>query len=423
MSDAQTIDHDEHEQQLQAGADQAEQQTEPPSKPVPAVIEPEAAPIIARRELVPVRSTGAAPMNLQQQIDFAQSMAKAVISLPSHLRGNVGDCLAILDISSRAGLSPYMVANKTYVQNERLCFESQLFHAFLVQSGLIIGDLEVSYDGEGPKRTCTVVGILKSDRKPRSYTSPPLEKLHPGFTEKNGRKWVKGSPLWEKKPDVQLFYDTSRDWTRIYAPTATLGMYTPDEMIETPLGPEGAIEVREVSPDLHERLKGTDRTEGHKPGHAENELSNVAAGGAAEIKPAAAKQRAKGTAPAAKAGSRRARRAERATGQPKAEATAAPAEDEKEQKEAKTPKVEEKSPIQKQAEANQDFVPNGQPKTGAEYFGYARSWIMGSTNADDAEARWDGERDMRDELGVALKRRHELEKLLFDAIKELRGKE
>lgn len=416
-----TIDHDANEHP------EADQQPEAQTTVAEALPENEpTTPLRTRAEMVPV-SQGAAPTNLGQQIDFAQYMARADFAVPPHLRRNPGACLAVLDISTRAGLSPFMVANKTYVQNDRLCFESQLFHAFLTQSGLLVGDLDVEYEGEGLERTCTITGILKSDRKPRRHTSPPLGKLHPGYSTKNrdGKelKFVKGSPLWDKKPDVQLFYDTSRDWTRLYAPTATLGMFTPEEMLETPLGAEGAIEVHEVDSTLHARLQGSNRSEeGHTPGHAAKELANVAAGGkTAKIEPATTKAARSAPVTPKKHTGRAARRAKRTSEPAKAKATPQP--------KPEKPAAPAKSATQHKAELEQANAPNGLPKTNAEYWPYAIKWIdapvppkvTADDHAGNLEARWDGETHLRDELSVPIPRRKEIEKHLITRCKELRA--
>jgi hypothetical protein len=204
----------------------------------------------------------------------------------------------------------------------------------------------------------------------------------------------------------------------MFAPTATLGIYAPEEFVEHPIGPEGAITVSDVDPSLHERLKGTDRTEGHKPGQAIAELANVAAGGTIEIKankskPGKAAKAAKEPNPP-KQGRRAAKRAQRTQQTPKASAPTRAKQDQK----APEP---EKSPIQRKAELEQAAAPNGQPKTGVEYWGFARDWIIAADNADNIEARWDGERDMRDDLGVSLKARRDLEKLLATRLTELKG--
>lgn len=431
--DSKTIEHNQNEPQRQAEAEQQAPKPTALAEPMPE----QGSPLKQRAEMVVVGSTGAAPVNLGQQIDFAQYMARASFAVPPHLRDNPGACLAVLDIATRAGLSPFMVANKTYVEGDRLAFESQLFHALLVQSGLLIGDLDVTYKGEGLERKCTVIGTLKSDRKPRSHTSPTLAKSHPGHTEKNGKKYVKGSPLWDDKPDVQQFYDTSRDWTRMFAPTATLGIYTPDEMIEHPIdGPsryDGAIDGGPADSSLHQRLKGVNREEGHQPGHAESELASVAAGGTTKIKPAA-KEIPVEKKPALEQIPTRTPRAER---RKKRQAAAAPKPAENGQKPTEAAAAQEqlggaeKSTIQQRAEREQANAPNGLPKTNAEYWPYAIKWIDApvpdgidaADHAPNLEERWERETHLRDDIAVPIARRKEIEKHLIARCKELRGQE
>lgn len=263
------------------------------------------------RDLVPVGERGVQAMTLAHQVEYAKTMIQAKITLPKHITV-VGDCLAIIDISSRAGLSPYMVAGMTYVGPDgRMAFMSQLFHAFLQTSNLLIGDLDVDYEGEGGETVCVVTGTLRSaPNKLRVHRSPPLKDLHPGYsrsksgddgsrskkkiTYAEGQKmkaeglpdgvelFSAGSPLWDRKPRVQMFYDTSRDWTRIFAPRATLGIYKPDDFADYPLPPK---DVTPETSGLHERLKGqaVDREEGHRDGQAHADLEEANGNGKAKV--------------------------------------------------------------------------------------------------------------------------------------------
>lgn len=56
--------------------------------------------------------------------------------------------------------------------------------------------------------------------------------------------------------------------------------------------------------------------------------------------------------------------------------------------------------------------PPNRPDTEAAYRAYARSWIFAATDKDMAWARWDGERELRDQLRVSIQNRRELEALL-----------
>lgn len=58
------------------------------------------------------------------------------------------------------------------------------------------------------------------------------------------------------------------------------------------------------------------------------------------------------------------------------------------------------------------------PGSAPAYFAFARSWIFGSTSKAEAEARWDHERDLRDQLRVSIPNRRELEKMLADQFKQ-----
>lgn len=258
-------------------------------------------------ELIPVGSGGVAVQNFAQQVDFAKWLAKADFAIPEHLRGNVGACLAVAEIAANTGLSSYGVANCTYVQNDRLCFESKLVHAMVERSGLLVGRLKVRYEGEGGDLKCYVSGTLRGDKEPSEWPTAdqaiPLKDLHPGYslatrsgnetTKKhityadgealkatglpNGAElFCKGSPLWSRKPQVQMFYDTCRDWARVYTPEALLGIYTPDELdeYEGHIGPDRAKDITPSGSSLHERLVAAGRGEdGFRDGVVESGLN------------------------------------------------------------------------------------------------------------------------------------------------------
>lgn len=332
------------------------------------------------RELVPVGRSGTAPMNLAQQVDYARDMAKARFSIPAHLQSNVGDCLAVIDIATRANLSPYMLAGMTYLDpnGNRLAFMSQAYHA--LAAPWIVGELDVVYEGEGENLVCVVTGTLKADpKKPREHRSPTLKEVIP---KRNDRGTVKGSPLWDKKPRVQLFYDTSRDWVRIYCPRATLGIYTPEDFADHGV-------MKDITPETatltRERVSTADKTEGFKDGHVESELAAVMPEREQKVLPAQAE-----TPITAKA-------------EPTKEAKTTKTK----KKEAPKEKPEAKPAPDTKTEATQEAVLDGQPKTSAQYIAYAEKKIDGIEDYDAARAWWDSdeEREMRDKLEVPIKAR------------------
>lgn len=157
--------------------------------------------------------------NMREAMETAKLMAVTDVAVRKHLRGNVGACLAIIIQAIEWGLSPFSVANKSYVVNDQLCYESQLIHAVIERRAPIVGRLRHKFEGEGENRRCTVWATVRGDSEPLSYTSPRIGDISP-----------KNSPLWKTKPDLQLYYNTSRDWCRIYFPELILGVYARDEI-------------------------------------------------------------------------------------------------------------------------------------------------------------------------------------------------
>jgi len=161
--------------------------------------------------------------SMGQVMEFAKVMAIGGVSIPPHLRNNPGACLAVCIQAVEWRMSPYAVANKSYSVNDRLAYESQLIHAVIEQRAPLVGRLRHRFDGEGDARTCTVWATAVGEPEPLSYTSPPIGKITP-----------KNSPLWKTKPDLQLYYNASRDWARMYFPDVILGVYSDDELDPPP---------------------------------------------------------------------------------------------------------------------------------------------------------------------------------------------
>lgn len=406
--DSKTIDHDP-----------AEQPREPVTKR--DLIEQNIDKVIDKSKAISVAVSadlgGTGFSNMMEVIETAKMMAMSGSAVPKWLRGNPGGCWAVTMQAIEWKFSPLAVARMSFEVNDNVAYMSQLLHAVIEARAPIQWRLRCEYEGEGAERVCIVTGTFIGETEPQIYRSPKFKDINP-----------KNSPLWKNDADQQLWYFSSRAWCRRFAPDVLLGAYTKDELLDSiggPTGPEGAIEVPQVDSTLHQRLKGVNREEGHRPGHAESELASVSAGGTTKLKPAPKEPEKAKETPAADQPARVPRSERRA----KRKAAATPVKTDPVPTDA--PKTEEKSAIQHKAELEQANAPTGKPKMAAEYWGYAVIWfdkdvpegVAAADHADNLEARWDGERDLRDELGVPLKRRHELEALLTARCKELRGQE
>lgn len=163
-----------------------------------------------------------APKNLGDVVAFATVMARADIALPKHLRNNDGACLAVSMQAMRWEMDPFAVANKSYSVNDRLAYEAQLVAAVVHTRAPIKRRPDYAYDGTGPTRRC-IVSVEMLDGTTKVYESPTFASI----TTKN-------SPLWKSDPDQQLGYFAIRSWARRHAPEVILGVYTPDELIDSP---------------------------------------------------------------------------------------------------------------------------------------------------------------------------------------------
>lgn len=215
-----------------------------------------------RTGLVPMRDSGGLRFdNAFQMAEAAKLMATAGPLLPPWLQGNVGGCWAIILRSNEIGISPLTLAAMTYVTEkkgvQRLGYDSVYFRTLVEMYAPIKNRLAARYEGEGDDMICIVSAIFKGEIEPRQF--PPkgtekdftLGKLRP---DRNEYGQIKGSPLWDDKPALQLFYAMSRDWARMYCADIVAGVYTKDELIEE--GFQDVTRPSDLSPKLRERLRG-----------------------------------------------------------------------------------------------------------------------------------------------------------------------
>jgi hypothetical protein len=175
--------------------------------------------VSAQTQLTPTGAMGFS--SVEQIMEFAKVMAIAGVAIPKHLRENIGACLSVAIQACEWQMSPFAVANKTYVVNDRIAFEAQLVNAVILKRAPITGRFKISYTGEGQTRKCTVAAKL-TDGETVEYESPTLGSIP-----------IKNSPLWKGDPDQQLFYFSSRAMCRRHFPDVLLGIYTPEEAAES----------------------------------------------------------------------------------------------------------------------------------------------------------------------------------------------
>ncbi len=150
--------------------------------------------------------------NLAKMTKVAEMLASSKVSVPDHLRGNVGDCMAIVTQAMLWNMNPFAVAQKTHLVNGRLGYEAQLVNAVLQASGLVRGMPRYEYRGEGEALECRVAFVPRCE------------------SELVWGEWLvlkaiitRNSPLWKTNQRQQLGYLQIKNWARSFAPGAILG--------------------------------------------------------------------------------------------------------------------------------------------------------------------------------------------------------
>ena len=203
--------------------------------------------------------------NALELADAAKYMSAAGPLLPPWLQGNVGGCWAVLLRSQETGISPLALAQMMYIVEkndvQRVGYDSVYFRTMVEKFAPIKARLNARYEGEGEDMVCIAYATFRGETEPRQF---PVKGTESQFTlgklrpDRNKYGSVKGSPLWDDKPALQLFYAMSRDWARMHAADIVAGCYTKDELAQA--GFVEATEVKRISdtPRLRERLRGPD---------------------------------------------------------------------------------------------------------------------------------------------------------------------
>lgn len=165
---------------------------------------------------------------------IAKLMASATVTLPKHLQNKEADCFAICLQAAQWGMNPMAVAQKTHLVNGTLGYEAQLVNAVIQNSGLIRGSFKYEFK-ENPIQ-CRVGAVLAGE-----------EQITWGEWLSINDVQTKNSPLWKTNPKQQMGYLQCKNWARLYAPGAILGVYSTDELQAMPV-------ERDVTPVRAENL-------------------------------------------------------------------------------------------------------------------------------------------------------------------------
>jgi hypothetical protein len=191
--------------------------------------------------------------NMNQMSNLARIMASGRSTVPQHLRGSEGDCMAIVMQSMQWGMNPYSVAQKTHLVQGTLGYEAQLVAAVINNSGVVQDRFHFEWFGPWEK----IVGKFKTvESKTKKDDDGNFKKyIVPDWNQADEqglgvKVWAtmkgesaprelillmsqartRNSTLWTEDPKQQIAYLAQKRWARLYAPDVILGVYTMDEL-------------------------------------------------------------------------------------------------------------------------------------------------------------------------------------------------
>lgn len=208
---------------------------------------------------------GVALTSLGGVMALAQVMARSDIGVRKHLRNNPGACTAVCLQAFEWEMSPYAVANKSYLVNDQIAYESTLLHAVILRRAPIKGRLRHEYSGEGQQRRLRVVATLRDQEGGGEvdYTSPALADIRP-----------QNSPLWKSDPDQQLSYYSVRGLARRHFPDVIMGVQEREEAEAITLDPS-QYRVTDGAQSIGDKLAALAKAHGADPETGEIQEADV----------------------------------------------------------------------------------------------------------------------------------------------------
>jgi hypothetical protein len=195
---------------------------------------------------------------------IAELMASARATIPKHLAGSIGDCLAVVIQAAQWKMNPYAIAQKTHIINGVLGYEAQLVNAVISSSPLLA--TRPDYEWYGPWENVLGRFAVRKNTDGKEYRVPDWKPEAESGCGVRVRATLRGeskpreldllltqartrnSTLWADDPRQQLAYLAIKRWARLHAPDVLLGVYTPDELQEVTERDMGPAQVVESAP-------------------------------------------------------------------------------------------------------------------------------------------------------------------------------
>lgn len=184
-------------------------------------------------ELVIEKEREGSPMLEQTRYSFEKLMEMSMVlakstMLPSNYYNKPENVFIALDIASRTGLSPLVVAQNLYVIQGKPSWSGQAIFAMLKASPQF-RDLEIIYVGEPGKDNYGAYVTAIDGRNGKRLKGGTVTIA----TAKAEGWYAKAGSKWKTMPEIMLAYRSSAWFGRVYAPELLMGLQSTDEIMDT----------------------------------------------------------------------------------------------------------------------------------------------------------------------------------------------
>lgn len=176
---------------------------------------------------------------VEREFSVTQRKAMALSQsnlVPAQFHGNVANCMIAMEMANRLGTGDMEIMQNLYVVHGNPAFSSKYLIALVNRSGVIKGRLKFRFVGEQNKPSwgCQAYAICSETGEELTGTTITMEMAQKeGWSSKKGSKWI-------TMPEQMLMYRAASFWSRIYAPDATMGFHTREEIEES--------EIKDITP-------------------------------------------------------------------------------------------------------------------------------------------------------------------------------
>jgi hypothetical protein len=147
--------------------------------------------------------------------------------IPQSYRNKPGDCLILIDLCSRMGLSPITIAQYSQVVQGQFSWKGQACKAFVDADRRYSRPSEYVMVGEEgtPSWGCFLRAYGKDGKTVDGPTVTIQTAINEGWYNKNGSKW-------KTMPELMLKYRAAAFFARTECPQALMGFQTAEEVMD-----------------------------------------------------------------------------------------------------------------------------------------------------------------------------------------------